>query len=42
MKLSKEVVGRRAALMETEGIAFKTNVNIGKDISVKVLSGIFA
>ena len=36
MKLSKEVVQRRVDLLRDEGICFKTNVNIGKDISSKV------
>lgn len=36
MKLSKEVVQRRVDLMRDEGITFKTNVNVGKDISAKV------
>lgn len=37
MKLSKEVVARRVNLMRDEGIVFKTNVNVGKDISAKEL-----
>ncbi|KAK7070468.1 hypothetical protein SK128_010174 [Halocaridina rubra] len=37
MKLSKEVVQRRVDLMREEGITFKTNVNVGKDISAKDL-----
>lgn len=36
MKLSKEVVQRRVKLMADEGIEFKTNINVGKDISAKV------
>lgn len=36
MKLSKEVVQRRVKLLEQEGIEFKTNINVGKDISAKV------
>lgn len=36
MKLSKHVVQRRVKLLEEEGIIFKTNVAIGKDISAKV------
>lgn len=36
MKLSKEVVQRRVDLLVAEGIQFKTNVNVGKDISAKV------
>ncbi|XP_073971203.1 uncharacterized protein isoform X2 [Rhodnius prolixus] len=37
MKLSKEVVQRRVKLLEQEGIEFKTNINVGKDISAKEL-----
>ena len=33
MKLDKSVIDRRVALMEKAGITFKTNCNIGKDIS---------
>ncbi|XP_055688026.1 uncharacterized protein LOC129792715 [Lutzomyia longipalpis] len=33
MKLSKDVVKRRVDLMAAEGIEFRTNVNVGKDIS---------
>lgn len=36
MKLSKEVVQRRVGLLVKEGIKFKTNINVGKDISAKV------
>lgn len=38
MKLSKTVVQRRVDLLAAEGIDFKTNVNVGKDISAKELS----
>nr|XP_023020294.1 glutamate synthase [NADH], amyloplastic [Leptinotarsa decemlineata] len=38
MKLSKTVVQRRVDLLAAEGIVFKTNVNVGKDISAKELS----
>ncbi|KAL1491668.1 hypothetical protein ABEB36_012230 [Hypothenemus hampei] len=38
MKLSKQVVQRRVDLLAAEGIVFKTNVNVGKDISAKELS----
>lgn len=38
MKLSKAVVQRRVDLLAAEGIEFKTNVNVGKDISAKELS----
>lgn len=37
MKLSKEVVQRRVNVMAKEGIDFKTNINVGKDISAKVI-----
>ena len=36
MKLGKDVVQRRVNLMQEEGIDFKTNVNVGKDITAKV------
>lgn len=36
-KLGKTVVERRVNLLEKEGITFKTNVNVGKDISAKEL-----
>lgn len=36
MKLSKEVVQRRVKLLAAEGIEFKTNINVGKDIAAKV------
>lgn len=38
MKLNKQVVQRRVDLLAAEGIVFKTNVNVGKDISAKELS----
>ncbi|KAK9869813.1 hypothetical protein WA026_003542 [Henosepilachna vigintioctopunctata] len=38
MKLSKAVVERRVELLAAEGISFKTNVNIGKDITANELS----
>lgn len=37
MKLSKEVVQRRIKLLTAEGIEFKTNINVGKDIAAKEL-----
>jgi glutamate synthase (NADPH/NADH) len=37
MKLSKEVVQRRVDLMAEEGIEFKPNTDVGKDISPKEL-----
>lgn len=36
MKLSKTVVQRRVKLLEDEGIVFKTNTAVGKDVKVKV------
>nr|XP_049703024.1 uncharacterized protein LOC110374537 [Helicoverpa armigera] len=38
MKLSKEVVARRIKLMTAEGIAFKCNVDVGRDISASDLA----
>ncbi|KAB0798457.1 hypothetical protein PPYR_09450 [Photinus pyralis] len=38
MKLSKTVVQRRVDLMAAEGVTFKPNINVGKDISAKDLS----
>ncbi|XP_041976637.1 glutamate synthase [NADH], amyloplastic isoform X2 [Aricia agestis] len=38
MKLSKEVVARRIKLLTAEGISFKCNVDVGKDISAVDLS----
>ncbi len=37
MKLPKDIVNRRVALAEAEGIVFKTGVNVGSDISVSEL-----
>ena len=37
MKLEKSVVNRRIKLMETEGVVFKVNCEIGKDISFESL-----
>ncbi len=37
MKLDKKVVQRRVDILEEEGIIFKTNTEIGKDISTKKL-----
>lgn len=37
MKLEKTIIDRRVAIMEAEGVTFKTGVNVGKDISVKEL-----
>ena len=33
MKLEKHIIQRRKGIMEKEGIVFRTNVNVGKDIS---------
>ncbi|CAK1604543.1 unnamed protein product [Parnassius mnemosyne] len=38
MKLSKEVVNRRLQLLADEGISFKCNVDVGKDISARDLA----
>lgn len=38
MKLDKSVIDRRIAIMEAEGIRFKTGVNVGKDITAKELT----
>ncbi len=38
MKLDKSVIDRRMAIMEEEGITFKTGVNVGKDITAKELT----
>ncbi|MBM7645097.1 glutamate synthase (NADPH/NADH) small chain [Scopulibacillus daqui] len=37
MKIDKQVVGRRVELLKKEGIAFITNTNIGKDITMAEL-----
>jgi glutamate synthase (NADPH/NADH) small chain len=37
-KLEKNVIERRVELMKKEGIEFKTNVNVGKDISAEELN----
>jgi len=36
-KLEKNIVDRRLALMEAEGITFKTNTNVGGNVDAKVL-----
>lgn len=38
MKLSKEVVARRIKLMSAEGICFKCNIDVGRDISTSELA----
>ena len=35
MKLDKSIVLRRLSLMETEGIRFVTNADVGKNIDAK-------
>ena len=35
MKLDKTVIARRVALMEAEGVEFRTNTNVGVDISAE-------
>ncbi len=37
MKLDKKVIDRRMAIMEEEGIVFKTGINVGRDITAKEL-----
>ncbi|OMH26274.1 glutamate synthase subunit beta [Motiliproteus sp. MSK22-1] len=41
MKLQKELVQRRVDLLEAEGICFKTNTEIGKDLPVNQLKETF-
>jgi glutamate synthase (NADPH/NADH) small chain len=36
-KLSKQVIDRRLAILEAEGLIFKTNTEVGKDITAKEL-----
>ncbi len=38
-KLEKQVIDRRLAQMEAEGVRFQTNVTIGEDISARYLRG---
>lgn len=37
MKLEKHIIDRKIKVMEEEGVAFRTGVNVGKDISSKEL-----
>ncbi len=37
MKLEKEIIDRKVAIMEEEGVHFETNVNVGKDKTAKEL-----
>lgn len=37
MKLEKQIIDRKIAVMEAEGIEFQTNVNVGKDVTAKKL-----
>ncbi|AOW20348.1 glutamate synthase subunit beta [Urechidicola croceus] len=37
-KMEKEIIDRRVAILKAEGIEFKTNVNVGKNYSVKNLN----
>ena len=41
MKLDKGVVARRIALMEAEGVEFRVNTNVGKDLSPEKLQAEF-
>ena len=38
MKLEKSVIERRVAVMKEEGVEFRTNVNVGKDISAEAIT----
>lgn len=42
MKLSRSVIQRRVDLLEQEGIIFRKGINVGKDVSAKVISQILA
>ena len=35
MKLEKQIIDRKQAIMEAEGVEFKTSANVGKDIAAK-------
>ncbi|GFN84676.1 glutamate synthase [NADH], amyloplastic [Plakobranchus ocellatus] len=37
MKLDKRVVARRVDILEREGISFKTNIEVGKDLAAKTI-----
>lgn len=41
MKLEKHIVERRVHLMKAEGVDFKTNTNVGTDVSAQELKEIF-
>lgn len=41
MKLEKSVIDRRIAIMQEEGIVFRTGVNVGQDISAQEITGQF-
>ena len=41
MKLEKQIIERRRALMEAEGVVFHTNCNIGVDVSAEELQNEF-
>ncbi len=41
MKLDKDVVGRRTALMEAEGVTFRTGVTVGADVAADELLATF-
>ena len=40
-KLEKQVIDRRVEVLEQEGIVFKTNTNVGEDVSVETLRSDF-
>jgi glutamate synthase (NADPH/NADH) small chain len=40
-KLEKQIIDRRVAILEKEGILFKTNAHVGKNVSVELLKSDF-
>ncbi len=40
-KLEKHIIDRRVAILEEEGISFKTNAHVGKNISIETLKNDF-
>ena len=40
-KLEKSIIDRRIDILEQEGIVFKTNTNVGEDVSVESLQSDF-
>ncbi len=41
MKLEKHIIQRRVGIMEKEGIVFRTNINVGKDVGAEELLNSF-